>query len=395
MSTIQIGEWTVDPLARTLSHARSSRRVSPKAMRVLQALVESEGAVVERDRLLKAGWPAVTVGEEVLTHAVAELRRAFAETANGADPIRTIYKSGYQLTAATAKLDDRSAGAKALASLAPYLAARCLSESDTPDDAHAAVRLYREAIAHDPSFADAHSGLALKLTCCRFCHGAPVSTLEHALEHARLAIDLDRSAPEPYLAYGNTLAAMGDLDGAISSFRAAIRFGPTNGLTFALLGVNLYRAGAFEAAAAACDRAAMLMPEDSNNLLRSASARRAIGDDAGSSARVARARARVERRLSGEPDDVRTKCHRVCCLVQDGEDEAALREAEPMLGMAESVTHIMIGSLARAGEVGLAIDQLEAAMEGGWSDPGCLLRDPDIAPLRREQRFERLTAQMR
>jgi tetratricopeptide (TPR) repeat protein len=324
------------------------------------------------------------------------LRRAFAETANGADPIKTIYKTGYQLDAAPAKSDDRSAdGAESLASFAPYLAARCLSESDTPDDAHAAVRLYREAIAHDPDFADAHSGLALKLTCCRFCHGAPVSTLGHALEHARQAIELDRSAAEPYLAYGNTLAAMGDLDGAISSFKAAIRFGPANGLTFALLGVNLYRTGAFEAAAAACDRAAMLMPEDANNLLRSASARRAIGDEAGSSARVARARARVERRLSGEPDDVRTKCHLVCCLVDGGEGEAALREAEPLLGKADSVTHIMIGGLARAGEVGLAIDQLEAAMDGGWSDSRHLRHDPDIAPLRAEPRFERLTAQMR
>src|SRR5688572_17948934 len=129
MITIQVGEWTVDPLARTLSHGRSSRRVSPKAMHVLQALIDSAGAVVGRDQLLEAGWPTVTVGEEVLTHAVAELRRAFADTANGADPIRTIYKTGYQLDAATARSDDRPAdGAESLASFAPYLAARCLSE---------------------------------------------------------------------------------------------------------------------------------------------------------------------------------------------------------------------------------------------------------------------------
>jgi len=45
-------------------------------MDVLATLVDADGGVVERDALLETVWPDVVVGEEVLTHAIDELRPA-------------------------------------------------------------------------------------------------------------------------------------------------------------------------------------------------------------------------------------------------------------------------------------------------------------------------------
>ena len=394
MILTQLGDWTIDPMARTISHGRKSSHVSPKAMLVLQALLDASGAVVPRGDLLDAAWPDVTVGEEVLTHAIAELRRAFAQCSGRSAPLRTIYKAGYQLTETVSTPGDGSGHGETLTAFAPYLAARCLSELDDRENAFDAIRLYREALASDPDFPGAHSGLAIKMICCRFCHGAEAGILEHAIEHARLAITLDPSAAEPHLALGHALASVGDWNGAIRSFKTVIRLEPNLPMGYRVLSAVMFRNGAIESASAACDRVAALLPDESTYLLLGARARRAMGDEAGSAARITKARTRVERRLQEEPDDLRAKCQKFSCLVEGGEGKEALEWGAPMLGTAHSVTNTMVGSLARLGEIDLALNQLEAAIEGGWNDRGLLAHDPDIAALRREPRFDRIAAHL-
>ena len=73
---LKIGEWLLDLPTRRLLRGHEERRLSPKATSVLSALAETPGQVWSRDALLERVWPAVTVGEEVLTHAIAELRKA-------------------------------------------------------------------------------------------------------------------------------------------------------------------------------------------------------------------------------------------------------------------------------------------------------------------------------
>ena len=93
----QLGPWTVEPRARTLTRGGLSRRVSPKAMAVLHALADAEGAVLSREELIDLVWPDVVVCDEVLTHAVGELRRALEGGADQAPFIETVYKAGYRL----------------------------------------------------------------------------------------------------------------------------------------------------------------------------------------------------------------------------------------------------------------------------------------------------------
>ena len=67
-------------------------------MGVLLALVEANGEVVRRDALLDRVWPDVVVGEESVTTAVSELRRAFGDRRGAGRLIDTVQKTGYRLT---------------------------------------------------------------------------------------------------------------------------------------------------------------------------------------------------------------------------------------------------------------------------------------------------------
>jgi len=98
-AAFQIGDWSIDPASRRITQGEKTQRISPKSALVLTVLAEAEGEVVSREDLLDRVWPEVTVGEEVLTQAIAELRRAFRDSARAPRYIETVPKAGYRLLA--------------------------------------------------------------------------------------------------------------------------------------------------------------------------------------------------------------------------------------------------------------------------------------------------------
>ncbi len=92
-----LDRWEIDSDTRRIACDGFETRVSPKAMGVLLALDAAWGGVVSRDTLLDTVWPGVTVGEEVLTQAIAELRRAFGDDRRQPSAIETVHKRGYRL----------------------------------------------------------------------------------------------------------------------------------------------------------------------------------------------------------------------------------------------------------------------------------------------------------
>ncbi|KGM54465.1 hypothetical protein N799_09330 [Lysobacter arseniciresistens ZS79] len=101
---LRIGDCVVDVPLREVHapDARRPRRITPKSMGVLLALVDARGRVVSRDALLAAVWPSTLPTNDVVTQAVTQLRKAFepARAAGGQPYIETIAKSGYRLLAA-------------------------------------------------------------------------------------------------------------------------------------------------------------------------------------------------------------------------------------------------------------------------------------------------------
>jgi Tol biopolymer transport system component/DNA-binding winged helix-turn-helix (wHTH) protein len=110
---IRIGECTVTLSSRevTVPGARRPRRLTPKALGVLKALMRAPGAVVTRDELFAEVWPDTLPTNDVLTQAVTQLRKAFSnDDVTGTPYIETIAKTGYRLLAPVSAVDVAPAG---------------------------------------------------------------------------------------------------------------------------------------------------------------------------------------------------------------------------------------------------------------------------------------------
>jgi len=94
---IGVGGLAVDLSTRRIMAEGAERKLTPKAAAVLSALIEANGDVRTRADLLDRVWPDVHVTEEVLTQAIAELRRAFGDDARNPKFLETIAKQGYRL----------------------------------------------------------------------------------------------------------------------------------------------------------------------------------------------------------------------------------------------------------------------------------------------------------
>jgi len=89
----------VEPSLNSIDGPGGSIRLEPKVMQVLVCLAAHAGDAVPKERLMQTVWPDTFVGEDVLTRAISELRRAFGDDAREPRFIQTIAKGGYRLIA--------------------------------------------------------------------------------------------------------------------------------------------------------------------------------------------------------------------------------------------------------------------------------------------------------
>ena len=109
---LRVRDCEVDTMRRVVVRADGgSLRLTIKAMQVLLVLVEQRGAVVSREALFERVWPDTMPTDDVLTQAVAQLRKAFADDRDAPRYIETISKGGYRLLADVEWLDAGNAAA--------------------------------------------------------------------------------------------------------------------------------------------------------------------------------------------------------------------------------------------------------------------------------------------
>ncbi|QNP41532.1 winged helix-turn-helix domain-containing protein [Lysobacter solisilvae (ex Woo and Kim 2022)] len=108
---LRVGECTVDMSLREIHApgARRARRVTPKAIGVLAALIEHGGRVVSREALLAQVWAGTMPTDDVVTQAITQLRKGFDDERGNPHYIETIAKYGYRLLASVESLDDAGA----------------------------------------------------------------------------------------------------------------------------------------------------------------------------------------------------------------------------------------------------------------------------------------------
>ena len=413
---LSIGTWIFDPASRRLVSGREDRRLSPKAAALLLALAETPRQVWSRDALLERVWPSVHVGEEVLTHAVAELRRALGDDFRRPAFVETVHKSGYRLVAPAAQiaagpaplpivsppygdaLPRREGGlhhsdgtAFDLVSYGAYLEAQHLFERGGSANTSRAAALFGALLDAEPGFGLAHVGRAKALAFMAVYYAPRRSSLDEAAEHIAIARRIDSGSASALAAEGFVRAIGGDFNGALGSFGASIRIDPQSGETHYLLGRACFAELNVALAAPMLERAAALRQDDYHSLMLAGKARQMIGDEVRARLNFASAVTRIEPRVAADPDDHRGLCGLARCLVHLGRAEQAyaligsIRRPDPM-------DYHLACTFARAGDTERALDTLEEVVALGWNHRAWLDRDPDFDRLRHDGRFRRIAS---
>ena len=138
----------------------------PKARRLLELLLDADGAVVGKDRLVATLWNGGEVTDDSISRAAYRLRSAMQQ-AGGPDLIATVYGVGFRLAVSvrasqgkrptTAHAQARSGNSSAIWAL---ISARELAARHTPADLEAAAAAAKVALQLDPGFVAAWCALA-------------------------------------------------------------------------------------------------------------------------------------------------------------------------------------------------------------------------------------------
>lgn len=111
---IRIGECVVDIPLREIAPVDGSAepvRVTLKSLAVLLSLIAHAGKLVSREALLEWVWPDTMPTDDVVTQAIAQLRKAFGDDRENPRYIDTIAKQGYRLIAPVQWLVEEDAAA--------------------------------------------------------------------------------------------------------------------------------------------------------------------------------------------------------------------------------------------------------------------------------------------
>lgn len=93
----EVLDWRVRPQLNQLEHENVATRIEGRAMAVLVVLAENQGVVCSKRRIIDAVWGSAFVTDDVLTHAIWEIRRALGDEPKQPRFIETIPRKGYRL----------------------------------------------------------------------------------------------------------------------------------------------------------------------------------------------------------------------------------------------------------------------------------------------------------
>ncbi len=94
----RLGDWWIRPLRNELDRGEQTHSVEARSMEVLVCLARHAPKVVTKEELLADVWQnSPFIGDEVISHAVWELRKALGDSAKSPTYIQTIPRKGYRL----------------------------------------------------------------------------------------------------------------------------------------------------------------------------------------------------------------------------------------------------------------------------------------------------------
>ena len=93
LGSLRFASFTLDLDRLSLSGPSGLVELRPKSFDVLRHLLHHAGRVIDKEEMIQAVWPGVTVTDESLTRCIGEVRRALGDESQRI--IKTIPKRGY------------------------------------------------------------------------------------------------------------------------------------------------------------------------------------------------------------------------------------------------------------------------------------------------------------
>ncbi len=99
-SDFKLGEWWIRPQRNELERASEIVHVEARSMAVLVCLARHAPGVATKEQVLEDVWSdSPYVGDDVISHAIWELRKALGDSARDSVYIQTVPRKGYRLVA--------------------------------------------------------------------------------------------------------------------------------------------------------------------------------------------------------------------------------------------------------------------------------------------------------
>jgi serine/threonine protein kinase/Flp pilus assembly protein TadD len=260
-----------------------------------------------------------------------------------------------------------------------------------------ARQMFARAIVIDPSYARPYAGVA---DCCSFLYmyfDSSEDNLQEADAASRKAVEIDPGSAEAHASRGLAVSLNQRFDEAKIEFETALRLDPNNYEAHYLYARSLFAQGNLEEAANRFEKACQVNPEDYNAPQLLAVTYVGLGREADGIEAFKRSLVVIDRHLELNPDDARAIYLGAGSLCHLGEREKAVKWAEKATTIDPdnpSVLYNVACVYSQLGELERGIDCLEESITTGMGQKEWIENDPDLDPLRDNERFQALLSRL-
>jgi adenylate cyclase len=260
-----------------------------------------------------------------------------------------------------------------------------------------ALEMFTRAIEIDPAFALAHAGVADSCSLLHMFYPSAAPELARADAASRRALELEPDLPEAHAARGFALYQLRRHDEAATEFQTAIRLDPSLSEPRHFYARQCFELGRAAEAARWFEDAARVEDYFESRFF-AAQAYEADGQHDQARAQYRRALQSAERQLAFHPDDPRAATMRAVSLCRLGQPDEGLAWARRALEIDPTdagVRYNVACLYALEARTDEAIECLEECLRLGFGNLEWIARDPDLASLHGDPRFEALIGSAR